>query len=83
MTLALVLDRQSNLGLVDQIVGGVARAIEARTLRAGDALPSVRALARGHAVSSPSLRRTNAWLSRGMWWRVEAPRTALRVSPPR
>ena len=51
MRLAVVLDRQSNLGLVEQIVGGVARAIEARTLRAGDALPSVRALARGIAVS--------------------------------
>ena len=51
MTLALVLDRQSSLSLVEQIVGGVARAIEARTLRAGDALPSVRALARSHAVS--------------------------------
>ena len=51
MTLALVLDRQSSLSLVEQIVGGVARAIEARTLRAGDALPSVRTLARGHAVS--------------------------------
>lgn len=51
MTLALVLDRQSSLSLVEQIVGGVARAMEARTLRAGDALPSVRALARSHAVS--------------------------------
>ena len=51
MTLALTLDRQSNLSLVEQIVGAVKRAIEGRTLRAGDALPSVRALARSHAVS--------------------------------
>ena len=51
MTLPLALDRQSNLSLVEQIVGAVARAIEGRTLRPGDALPSVRALARSHAVS--------------------------------
>ena len=51
MTLLLTLDRQSNLSLVDQIVASVARAIDGRTLRPGDALPSVRALARSQEVS--------------------------------
>ena len=51
MTLLLTLDRQSNLSLVEQIVASVARAIDGRTLRPGDALPSVRALARSQEVS--------------------------------
>lgn len=51
MTLLLTLDRRSNLSLVEQIVASVARAIDGRTLRPGDALPSVRALARSQDVS--------------------------------
>lgn len=51
MTLLLTLDRRSSLSLVEQIVDSVAGAIDARTLRPGDALPSVRALARSQDVS--------------------------------
>lgn len=51
MTLLLTLDRHSKLSLVEQIVTSVARAIDGRTLRPGDALPSVRALARSQEVS--------------------------------
>ena len=51
-TLALTLDRQSSRTLVEQIVEAVNVAIERRTLRAGDALPSVRGLAAAHGLSA-------------------------------
>jgi len=49
---ALKLDRHSTRTLVEQIVDAVNLAIERRTLRAGDALPSVRALAAAHGLSA-------------------------------
>jgi DNA-binding transcriptional MocR family regulator len=51
-TLSLSLDRQSSRTLVEQIVEAVNLAIERRTLRVGDALPSVRALAGAHRLSA-------------------------------
>lgn len=50
--LALTLDRQSSRTLVEQIVEAVNVAIDRRSLRAGDALPSVRALAATHGLSA-------------------------------
>jgi len=47
----LVCDRTSAKTLVEQIVQAIQAAIQSRTLRAGDRLPSVRALARAHAIS--------------------------------
>ncbi|MDO9025244.1 PLP-dependent aminotransferase family protein [Zwartia sp.] len=46
------LDRESPRTLVDQVVDAVTIAIERRTLRVGDALPSVRALASTHGLSA-------------------------------
>ena len=51
-TLSIKLDRQSSRTLVAQIVEAVNMAIERRTLRAGDALPSVRSLAQAHSLSA-------------------------------
>lgn len=51
-TLSIKLDRQSSRTLVAQIVEAVNTAIERRTLRAGDALPSVRSLAQAHGLSA-------------------------------
>ena len=51
-TLSFSLDRQSSRTLVEQIVEAVNLAIERRTLRVGDALPSVRALAGAHGLSA-------------------------------
>ena len=51
-SLPLTLDRQAPQTLVEQIVEAVNTAIERRTLRVGDALPSVRALAAAHALSA-------------------------------
>lgn len=50
-TFALTLDRHGSRTLVEQIVEAVTAAIERRTLRVGDALPSVRALAAAHSLS--------------------------------
>ncbi len=50
-SLDLVCDRSSAQTLVSQIVHAVQAAIESRALRVGDALPSVRLLARTHDVS--------------------------------
>ena len=52
MQLPLVLDRGAGVTLVDQIVGGIGEAIRQRRLRAGDALPSIRSLARDLGVSA-------------------------------
>lgn len=51
-SLILSLDRQSPRTLVAQIVDAVMVAIERHTLRVGDALPSVRALAAAHDLSA-------------------------------
>ncbi len=51
-TFALHLDRQSSRTLVEQVVEAVNLAIDRRTLRVGDALPSVRALAAAHGLSA-------------------------------
>ena len=47
----LICDRSSVKTLVEQVTQAVHTAIESRVLRAGDALPSVRTLARTHALS--------------------------------
>lgn len=52
MAFTLTLDRQADRSLVDQIVVAVTAAIAQRTLRAGDALPSVRRLAREQGLSA-------------------------------
>ena len=52
MQLPLILDRRTGVTLVDQIVGAIGDAIRQRRLRAGDALPSIRSLARDHGVSA-------------------------------
>jgi len=51
-TLHFTLERQSHRTLVDQIVDAVTTAIDRRSLRVGDALPSVRALASAHGLSA-------------------------------
>ena len=53
--LNLVIDRDSRIGLVDQIAGGLAHLIESGALRAGTRLPSVRQLASELAVSSSTI----------------------------
>ncbi|MCC8392977.1 PLP-dependent aminotransferase family protein [Paraburkholderia sp. MMS20-SJTR3] len=45
-------DRRAASTLVEQVVQGFARAIDAQSLRAGALLPSVRQLARSHALST-------------------------------
>ena len=53
--LNLVLERDSRIGLVDQIAGGLAHLINSGALMAGKRLPSVRQLARELAVISSTL----------------------------
>lgn len=50
-TLNFVCDRQADQPLVEQVAQAISRAINERTLRAGDALPSVRSLARAQGLS--------------------------------
>jgi len=50
--LELQRDRRASSTLVEQVVQGFARAIEAQSLRAGALLPSVRQLAQSHALST-------------------------------
>jgi hypothetical protein len=76
MTLLLTLDRQSNLSLVEQIVASVTRAIDGRTLRPGDALPSVRALARNHMISPFTVAQAYQGLG-GVWSFDRATRCGL------
>ena len=45
-------DRRAAPTLVEQVVQGFARAIDAQSLRAGALLPSVRQLAHSHALST-------------------------------
>ena len=52
MAFSLNLDRQADLSLVEQIVATLTAAIASRALRAGDALPSVRQLAREQGLSA-------------------------------
>ena len=89
-TLSLSLDRQSSRTLVEQIVEAVNLAIERRTLRVGDALPSVRALAGAHGLSAFTVAEayqrlvTAGCLSarRGSAYRVaDARATAPTLSP--
>jgi DNA-binding transcriptional MocR family regulator len=53
--LNLVLERDSRIGLVDQIAGGLAHLIDSGAIRAGQRLPSVRQLARELVVSSSTV----------------------------
>src|SRR5579871_2245096 len=50
--LELERDRRAAPTLVEQVVQGFARAIDAQSLRAGALLPSVRQLAQSHALST-------------------------------
>ena len=50
--LSLKLDRSAAPTLVEQLVTAIARGIEHKTLRAGSALPSIRALASAHRLSA-------------------------------
>ena len=52
LAFSLNLDRQADLSLVEQIVATLTAAIASRALRAGDALPSVRQLARDQGLSA-------------------------------
>ena len=52
LAFSLNLDRQADLSLVEQIVATLTAAIASRALRAGDALPSVRQLAREQGLSA-------------------------------
>ncbi len=87
---SLTLDRQSSRTLVEQIVESVNLAIERRTLRVGDALPSVRALAATHTLSAFTVAEayqrlvTAGRLSarRGSAYRVADLRTALPTVSP-
>src|ERR1700730_18918874 len=49
--LSLTVSPNSDLRLVDQIVAGITRQIEARLLRPGAKLPSIRNFAETHSVS--------------------------------
>lgn len=78
----LNLDRQSPRTLVEQIVEGVNMAIDRRTLRVGDALPSVRALAAAHSLSAFTVAEAYQRLVNA--GRLSARRgSAYRVSDPR
>jgi DNA-binding transcriptional MocR family regulator len=54
-TLHLVLDRDSRIGLVDQIAGALVHLIDNGTLRIGERLPSVRRLAKDLQVSNATV----------------------------
>ena len=88
MQIPLLLDRHSGSTLVGQIVDAISEAIGQRRLRAGDALPSIRSLAREHGVSAFTVAEAYGRLAsigsivsrRGSGFRV-ADTTAV-VAPP-
>lgn len=53
--LHLAIDRNSRIGLVDQIAGALTHLIDSSALRAGERLPSVRQLAQDLAVSNTTI----------------------------
>jgi DNA-binding transcriptional MocR family regulator len=89
-TFSLTIDRQSSRTLVEQIVESVNGAIERRTLRVGDALPSVRALAATHTLSAFTVAEAYQRLvtagrlraRRGSAYRVADVRPAMPTSSP-
>lgn len=89
-TFSLSLDRQSSRTLVEQIVESVTVAIERRSLRVGDALPSVRALAGAHGLSAFTVAEAYQRLviagrlsaRRGSAYRVADSRAALPSLSP-
>ena len=90
LAFSLNLDRQADLSLVEQIVATLTAAIASRALRAGDALPSVRQLAREQGLSAFTVSEAYQRLvaagqvvaKRGASYRVVDKRAALPQSIP-
>ncbi|MEI8400537.1 MAG: PLP-dependent aminotransferase family protein [Alcaligenaceae bacterium] len=90
MAFTLNLERNSERSLVEQIVAGLTTAIANRALRAGDALPSVRQLAREQGLSAFTVSEAYQRLvasgqvvgKRGASYRVVDKREALPSSTP-
>ncbi|CAB3643905.1 Histidinol-phosphate aminotransferase [Paraburkholderia sediminicola] len=87
--LQLERDRRAAPTLVEQVVQGFARAIEAQSLRAGALLPSVRQLAQSHELSTFTVTEAyNRLVSmglvvarRGSGYRVAARARSARAAP--